>query len=324
VTTRRAALAAGLALAASRGAAAATGSYPERPVRLLVGYAPGGLTDTTARLVAEGIGRPLGQPVVVENRPGANSQLAAGLVAASPPDGHTLLMVIGAHAANATLYAGRTPYDPVNGFAPVSHVVSTPLVMAAGPGVRANTLAELLAEARARPGAIDFGSSGVGSAAHLTTADLMLRTGVRMNHVPYRGTQPALQDLLAGRIGAMIDTHSAFAPHFAAGTLKRIAVASAARPRFDPELPTFAEGGVPDFVASAWCLLLAPAGTPPAVLNRVSGAVSALLAEPAMRARLDGLGYEPVGSDPTAAAAFLRAEIERWGAVIRAANVQVE
>ncbi|MCK8787697.1 tripartite tricarboxylate transporter substrate binding protein [Roseomonas sp. NAR14] len=317
----------GTALAAGAGAMirpARAAEYPDRPIRLVVPYSPGGLTDTTARLTGEAIGAALGQTVVVENRPGSNSILGAGTVANSPPDGYTLVMVIGAHAANATLYAGRLPFDPIASFAPISHVVTTPLVLAGSRHIPPTTLRELLDYAKARPGQVNYGSSGVGSAAHLAMEDLMRRTGVQMEHVPYRGTQPALQDLLAGRLGCMFDVYSSFGPHLEANTIRGLGVASTERPPFARGIPTIIEGGVPDFEASAWCLLLAPARTPPAIVERLSAAVAGMRRDPAMVARLDGLGLTPVGSTPDEAARFLRAEIDRWGAVIRAAKVQVE
>jgi tripartite-type tricarboxylate transporter receptor subunit TctC len=298
--------------------------YPAKPIRIVVPYAPGGTTDIATRMVGEPLARALGQPVVVENKPGANSIVGAGAVAASPPDGYALAMVIGAHAANATLYAGRLPFDPVAGFAPVSHVVTAPLVLAGSARLPARTLGEFIAHAKARRGSINYGSSGVGAAAHLTMEDLKLRTGIDMVHVPYRGTQPALQDLIAGNIGALFDTYSTLKPQFDAGTIRPLGIASAKRAGFAPDIPTFAEAGVPDFVSSTWCMLLAPAGTPSPVVERLSAEVARIVRDPAMAARFEALGFEPVGGTPDEARAFLGSEIARWGAVIRAADVKVE
>jgi tripartite-type tricarboxylate transporter receptor subunit TctC len=298
--------------------------YPTKPIRIVVPYAPGGTTDIATRMVGEPLGRALGQPVVVDNKPGANSIVGAGAVATSPPDGYALAMVIGAHAANATLYAGRLPFDPVASFAPVSHVVTAPLVLASSGRLPVRTLGELITYAKTRPGAVNYGSSGVGAAAHLTMEDLKLRTGIDLVHVPYRGTQPALQDLIAGNIGALFDTYSTLKPQFDAGTIRPLGIASAQRAGFAPELPTFAEAGVPDFVSSTWCLLLAPAGTPGPVVERLSAEVARIVRDPAMAARFEALGFEPVGNAPDEARAFLGAEIARWGAVIRAADVKVE
>ncbi len=326
VSRRRATSLGALALGAAalpRGQARAA-DYPNKPLRVVVPYAPGGTTDIATRMVAEPLARALGQPVVVENKPGANSIVGAGAVATSPPDGHTLAMVIGAHAANATLYAGRLPFDPVAGFAPVSHAVTAPLVLAGSGRLPARTLREFIAQAKARSGVINYGSSGIGAAAHLTMEDLKLRTGIDLVHVPYRGTQPALQDLIAGNIGALFDTYSTLKPQFDAGTIRPLGIASARRAGFAPDLPTIAEAGVPDFVASTWCLLLAPAGTPGPVVERLSTEVARIVRDPAMGARFEALGFEPVGSTPEEARDFLQREIVRWGAVIRAADVKVE
>jgi tripartite-type tricarboxylate transporter receptor subunit TctC len=211
--------------------------YPTKPIRIVVPYAPGGTTDIATRMVGEPLGRALGQPVVVDNKPGANSIVGAGAVATSPPDGYAPAMVIGAHAANATLYAGRLPFDPVASFAPVSHVVTAPLVLASSGRLPVRTLGELIAHAKTRPGAVNYGSSGVGAAAHLTMEDLKLRTGIDLVHVPYRGTQPALQDLIAGNIGALFDTYSTLKPQFDAGTIRPLGIASAQRAASRPSSP---------------------------------------------------------------------------------------
>jgi tripartite-type tricarboxylate transporter receptor subunit TctC len=212
----------------------------------------------------------------------------------------------------------------VASFAPVSHAVTAPLVLAGSGRLPARTLREFIAQAKARSGVINYGSSGIGAAAHLTMEDLKLRTGIDVVHVPYRGTQPALQDLIAGNIGALFDTYSTLKPQFDAGTIRPLGVASAQRAGFAPDLPTIAEAGVPDFVASTWCMLLAPAGTPGPVVERLSTEVARIVRDPATAAKFEALGFEPVGSAPEEARAFLAAEIARWGAVIRAADVKVE
>lgn len=324
--TRRAALAATAALgcAICGPEPAWAENWPTRPIRIVVPYAPGGTTDIAARMVGEQLSQRLGQPVVIENKPGANSIIGAGSVASSPPDGYALVMVIGAQAANATLFTGRLPFDPVADFAPVSHVVSAPLILAGSTKLAARTLPEFLAEAKARPGQLNYGSSGIGAAAHLTMEDLQARTGMRLTHVPYRGTQPALQDLLAGNIAALFDTYSTLKPQFDAGTIRPLAIAAAVRASFAPNLPTFAEGGVPDFVSSTWCLLLAPARTAAPIVERLAAEIRDMVRQPAMATRLQDLGFEVVGSTPAEAGAFLKGEIDRWGRVIRAAGVTVE
>ena len=323
---RRKALALGIfAGGAAAAAARAQGvAYPARPVRMIVPYTPGGTTDIAARLVAEPLSKALGQPVVVENRPGANSIVGAAAAASSPPDGYTLVMVLPAHAANATLQAGKMPFDPVAGFAPVSLAVTAPLVLAGSKRVPARTLGEFLDYAKRNPGKMNYGSSGIGATAHLAMELLKLRTGVRMEHIPYRGTQPALQDLMAGNIGLLFDTYSTLKAQFDAETIVPLGIAAAERAAFAPGLPTIAEGGIDGFAASSWCMLLAPAGTPPGIVDRVCAEVGRIVRDPAMAVRLQDLGFVVEGRPPGPTGEFLRSEVERWGSVIRSANVTVE
>lgn len=321
---RRAALAlAGASIAPLPAARAQSGDFPNKPLRIIVPYTPGGTTDIATRLVAEPLAQALGQPVVVENRPGANSILGVGVAAASPPDGHTMVMVLPAHAANATLQAGRMPFDPL-ALTPVSLVVQAPLVLAGSRHVPAQNLREYLEHARARPGQVNYGSSGIGATAHLAMEDLQLRTGLRMVHVPYRGTQPALADLMAGHIGLMFDTYSTLKPQFEAGNIRPLGVATATRPSFAAEMPTIIEGGIPDFVVSSWCMLLAPPRTPQPILDRLSAEVGRIVREPAMTRRLQEIGFVVEGRNSAETGAFLRAEVTRWAGVIRSANVTVD
>jgi tripartite-type tricarboxylate transporter receptor subunit TctC len=313
-------LAAGLGLAATARAA----DYPTRPLRIIVPYTPGGTTDIAARLVAEPLAKVLGQPVIVENRPGANSIVGAAAAATSPPDGYTLVMVLPAHAANATLQAGKMPFDAIASFAPVSLVVSAPLVLAGSRQIPAQTLPDYLDYARKNPGKMNYGSSGIGATAHLAMELLKLHTGVQMEHIPYRGTQPALQDLMAGNIGLLFDTYSTLKPQFDAGTIRPLGIAARERAAFAPDLPTIIEGGLPDFAASSWCMLLAPAGTPPDITTRLSAEVASIVREPAMTTKLQDLGFVVEGRSPTETATFLQSEVARWGEVIRAAKVTVE
>ncbi|WP_149541055.1 tripartite tricarboxylate transporter substrate binding protein [Siccirubricoccus phaeus] len=323
--SRRALLAAGgLGAAALLPRRAAAAEYPTRPVRIIVPYTPGGTTDISTRLVADPLSKVLGQPVVVENRPGANSIVGAAAAAASAPDGHTLVMVLPAHAANATLQAGKMPFDAVAGFAPVSLVVTAPLVLAGSKAIEGRTLADYLDYARRNPGRVNYGSSGIGATAHLAMELLKIQTGLRMEHIPYRGTQPALQDLMSGNIGLMFDTYSTMKAQFEAGTIRPLGIAAAERAAFAPELPTVIEGGVPGLVASSWCMLLAPAGTPAPIVERVATEVGRIVREPGMTAKLQDLGFVVEGRPPGPTGEFLRAEVERWGEVIRRANITVE
>lgn len=321
--SRRAALAlgAGLPLIA-RGAAAQ--ELPARPMRIIVPYTPGGTTDIATRLVAEPLSRVIGQPVVVENRPGANSIVGAAAAASAAPDGTTLVMVLPAHAANATLQAGKMPFDALASFAPVSLVVQAPLVLAGSKHIPAEDFRGFVDYIRANPGKVNYGSSGIGATAHLAMEQLRLRTGLVMEHIPYRGTQPALQDLMAGNIGLMFDTYSTLKPQFEGGNVRPLGIATLTRPAFAPDLPTIVEGGLPDFAASSWCMLLAPARTPDAVTERIAREVHTIVHEPAMTRRLQDLGFVVEGRPPAATGEFLRAEVARWGEVIRSANVRVE
>jgi tripartite-type tricarboxylate transporter receptor subunit TctC len=320
--SRRTSLA--LGLLAGTAATARAADYPTRPVRIIVPYTPGGFTDLSARLVAEPLSRVLRQPVVVENRPGANSILGAGVAASSPPDGYTLVMVLPAHAANATLQAGKMPYDPVTSFTPISVIATSPLVLAGGKHLPARNWAEFLDHAKARPGALTYGSSGIGSTAHLAMELLQIRTGLRMVHAPYRGTQPALQDLMGGNIGALFDIDSALRPQFQAGNIVPLGIAAAERASFAPDLVTFAEHGIADFVVTTWTMLLATAGTPAEIVERISAEITKIVREPAMTARLAEMGLLAEGRTPAQTAGLLRSEVERWGTVIRTANITVD
>jgi tripartite-type tricarboxylate transporter receptor subunit TctC len=233
-------------------------------------------------------------------------------------------MVLPAHAANQTLQQGRLPFDAMTSFAPTSLVVLAPLVLAGSKQVPGTRLQDYLDYARTRPGGVNYGSSGIGATAHLAMEMLQQKTGLRMVHVPYRGTQPALQDLMSGQITLLFDTYSTLKPQFDAGTIRPLGVALAERASFAPDLPTVIEGGVPDLVASSWCMLLAPARTPQPIVDRVSAEVATIVRDPAMAQRLQDLGFIVQGRDPAATGAFLQSEIDRWGAVIRAANVTVD
>jgi len=300
-------------------------AFPSKSLRIIVPYTPGGTTDIATRLIAEPLGRALGQTIVVENRAGANSIVGAGAAASSPADGYTLVMVLPAHAANATLQAGKLPVDVIGSFSPVSLTVTSPLVAAGSKHVQATTLREYLDLARARPGQMNFGSSGIGATAHLAMEQLAIQSGVRMTHVPYRGTQPALQDLMAGNISIMFDTVSSFRAQFEAETIRPLAIATAEPSAFMPGLPTVGQAmGTAPFAASTWCMLLAPARTPQPIVDRLSAEVAKIVREPAMARRLGEIGFVVEGRTPEATGLFLREEVERWGNVIRTANITVD
>ena len=301
----------------------AAAQYPARPIKWIVPYTPGGITDSVTRMVTQKLQDALGQPVVVENKPGANSMVGADLVAKSAPDGYTFVTVIGAHAANATLYSGRMPFDAVKSFAPVSLVAIAPLILTVNNNFPAKDMKELIAYAKANPGKISFGSSGIGAAAHLTTELLMQTADIKMVHIPYKGTAPALQGLLSGDIQVLVDVPSSMMPHVRAGKVRALGMFSAKRVTGAAEVPTVAESGGPPIESSTWVLFLAPAGTSREVVNRVSSETARALG-PELRARFEQLGIEPVGGTPEQAAKFLEEEIAKWRTVITTAGVKAE
>ncbi|HET7160965.1 MAG TPA: tripartite tricarboxylate transporter substrate-binding protein, partial [Burkholderiales bacterium] len=242
------------------GTALAQSKYPTRPLRVIVPYTPGGITDVATRMVTQEISKSLGQNVIIDNRPGANSIVGVEIAAKAVPDGYTLASVIAAHAANQTLYP-KLPYDSIKSFAPVSLLVTAPLIVCVTNSLPVKTPKELVELARAKPGQLTFASSGVGAAAHLTTELLMLTTGIKMVHVPYKGTAPALLDLTGGQVTVMLDTPGSMVPHSKAGKIRAIGMASEKRVAVAPEIPTLIESGV-NVVGGTWVGILAPAGTP--------------------------------------------------------------
>jgi tripartite-type tricarboxylate transporter receptor subunit TctC len=309
---------------ASLGAVDAAAQYPARPIKWIVPYTPAGITDSVTRMVAQKLEAGLGQPIVIENKPGANSIVGADLVAHSAPDGYTALTVIAAHAANATLYAGKLPFDPVKSFTPVTLVGAAPLILVVNNDFPAKDMKELIAYARAHPGKVSYGSSGVGSAAHLTTELLNQTAGISMVHVPYKGTAPALTALLSGDIQVLVDVPITMLPHVRGAKARALGMFSAKRIGGAPEVPTVAEAGGPAIEGSTWVMFLAPAGTPREVVRRLAAETAKVLTAPELRARLDQMGIEPVGSTPEQAAKFLDDEIAKWARVITTANVKPE
>jgi len=312
------------ALAAVGVVHAQTGALPNKPIRWIVPYPPGGITDNSTRMVLQKVSEQTGATIVVENKPGANSILGADLGAKAPPDGGTFLTVIAAHAANATLYAGKLPFDTVKSFAPVSLVGIAPLVMTATNNLPVKDVKELIAYAKANPGKISFGSSGIGAAAHLTTELLKQTAGIDMVHVPYKGTAPAMQDLIGGQIQILVDTPSSLMPQVRGGKIKALGMFSAKRLPSAPEVPTLAEAGGPPIESSTWVLFLAPAGTPKDIVNKLSAEVAKAVNSPDIKSKFEALGIEPVGNSPDEAAKFLDDEIAKWAKVIQTAGVKAE
>ena len=297
-------------------------TFPTKSVRVIVPYPPGGITDVMTRTVALEMAREFGQSFVVDNRPGANSILGVDLLAKASADGYTLGTVIAAHAANQTLYP-KLPYDSIRSFEQVSLLGTAPLILCANNALAANSVKELVDLAKAKPGQLTFASSGIGAAAHLTAELLMTTTGIKMVHVPYKGTAPALQDLMGGQISLMMDTPSSLLPQVRAGKIKALGMASEKRVAIAPEVPTLLEGGVP-VVGGTWVGLLAPAGTPRAVVERLALAAGNAVRKPEINERFVQLGIDPVGSSAPEFTRFLRAEVAKWAKVIKDANVKID
>ncbi len=299
-------------------------AYPNKPIRWVVPYTPGGITDNVTRMVAQKLQDALGQPIVIDNKPGANSIIGADLVAKAPPDGYSIVTVIAAHAANATLYQGKLPFDPVKSFAPVSLAVVAPLILTTNNNFPAKDVRELIAYAKANPGKVNFGSSGIGAAAHLTTELLKQTAGIDMVHVPFKGTAPALQALLSGDIQMLVDVPSTLMPHVRGGKIKALAMFSGKRVPGAAEVPTMSEAGGPGLESSTWLLFLAPAGTPRDIVNRLSQETDKALKSADLAARFDQLGIFPGGGTPEQASRFLADEIAKWAKVITTAGVKAE
>jgi tripartite-type tricarboxylate transporter receptor subunit TctC len=298
-------------------------TYPARPIRIVVPYTPGGFTDVTTRIVAAELSKNLGQNIIIDNRPGANSIVGVEIVSKSTPDGHTLASVIPAHAANQTLYP-KLPYHSVNSFAPVSLAASAPLILCVTNALPAKSVKELVTLARSRPGKLAFASSGVGASAHLSMELLMMMTGISMVHVPYKGTAPALVDLTSGQVQVMFDVPSSMLPHVKAGRIRALAMASEKRYSAAPELPTISEAAVPGYASGSWVGFLAPAGTPREVVAKLGREIMGIVNRPDVRERFIQIGIEPVGNSPGEFTAFLKNEVTKWEKVIRTANVKVD
>jgi len=304
-------------------AAAQTAWTPARPVRIIVPLAPGGTADTIARLIADPLAAQLGQPVIIENRPGGTNTVGAVQVARAAPDGLTLLYAPPPVQILNPLMMRNMPYDAMADFAPLVALMRAPKLLVVRPDFPANSVAEFIAVARARPGAVTYASSGIGSSAHLAGALLAQMAGIEMLHVPYRGTAPGVQDLMAGRVDMTLDTAAALLPLVREGRLKALAVSTRDRAQAAPDLPTIA-ATLPGFHDASFNYLLAPARTPPEIIAALNAAVNRVLAQPAVRDRFAALGAEPVGGTPQELAAMVLEEIERWRGVIQAQGITIE
>jgi tripartite-type tricarboxylate transporter receptor subunit TctC len=299
--------------------------YPARPVRVLVGFAPGGPNDIIARAYGARLAEDLGQPFVVENRTGAAGNLAAEAVARAAPDGYTLMLgSTGTNAVNPALYAGL-PFDPVRDLAPVSIVATSPSALAVHPGVAARSVQELIALARAQPGKLTYASAGSGSSQHLSAELFKQAVGVDIVHVPYKGAAPGITDLLAGQVDMSFAPVANVVPYAKTGKLRLLGVTSAARSSFTPDTPTIAESGVPGFEVVTWYAMFATAGTPPAIVERLNVGLRKISQNPQLREQLANLGIDAAASaSPAEARAYRDAEVEKWGKLVRALGVKAE
>lgn len=320
--SRRALLGAAAAVAAT-GPSWAQQGWPNKPIRIIVPYTAGGFTDQMARLLQVGLQKALGQPIVIDNKPGANSIIGVDAVAKAAPDGTTFGVVIPAFAANTTLYP-KLPYQPQRDLVGVSLLGVSPLVAAVSMNAPFKTTQELLAYARANPGKVSFGSSGAGSSAHLTTELLKLLTKTDMVHVPYKGAAPALADLMGGQIPLFLDPPPNLIQPAKAGKIRLIGVASDKRLEALPEVPTFVEQGIPGLLGSTWAAMIAPAGVPREIIQRMSAEVGRIIRTEETRARLDQMGTTPDGGSPEECDRFIAAETAKWGKVIKEAKVTLE
>jgi tripartite-type tricarboxylate transporter receptor subunit TctC len=312
-----------LALALALPLHAAAQAWPSKPVKLVVPYPPGGPTDIVARVVAERLQAQTGQPFVVDNRPGAGGNLGADAVAKAAPDGYTLLVATTAHAINKSLFKSLN-YDVQRDFGPVSLLTQGPLVLVVHPDFPARSVSELIAMARAKPKSVSFASSGNGQSTHLAAELFASMAGAPMTHVPYKGSAPALNDLIAGQVPLMFDTMLSAMPHVKGGKLRALAITGEKRSAAAPDLPTIAESGLPGYQAYAWNGLLAPAGTPPAVLARLSEELKTALAQPAVQEKFAAQGFATAWTSPAEAAGFLKAEVEKWGRTVQQSGAKVE
>jgi tripartite-type tricarboxylate transporter receptor subunit TctC len=302
--------------------AALAQSYPSRPVRIVIPLSPGGTTDVPGRLVALKLSEAVGQNFFIENRTGAGGTIGADYVAKSKPDGYTLLMTATPHVITGNLYK-NLPYHTLNDFAPVIRVASGPYVLTVHPSLGVNSVRELIDLAKASPGKIDYASSGNGSAQHLVGALFTYMAGVQMTHVPYKGSGPAQNDLVAGMVKVGFPGTPIVIPHVKAGRLKALGVTTAQRSPQMPDVPTIAEAGVPGYEALVWVGLLAPAGTPVDIVNKLNGEVGKILRNPQVQQQLSASGVDATPTTPEEFGTYLQSEFEKWGKVVRDSGATV-
>ena len=305
--------------------AALAQGYPTKPVRVVVPYPPGGVGDTTMRAIAQQLSESLGQPFVIDNKPGASQMIGADAVAKAAPDGYTLFLGSVTSLAINISSQKKMPYDPVKDFAPVSMLYFSPMYLVVNPAVPAQSVKELVGLAKAQPGKLSFASIGQGGSIHLAGEMFKSMAGVDITHIPYKGSAPALTDIIAGQVNLMFDAGVSALPQVRAGKLRALAITTAKRVDSTPDLPTVAEaGGLPQYEATLWFGLVAPAATPRDIVNRLSQELAKILRQPALQARFTNLGVEFSASSPDEFATYIRTETVKWGKVFRDAKVEQE
>lgn len=298
-------------------------AWPTKPIKIVVGYSAGGATDVLTRLVSVSMGNTLGQSIIVENRPGANSNVGAEIVAHSAPDGYTLYAFSIANTINATLYP-KLSYDPIKDFEPVGMIAKIPNILVVNPGIPVKTVAEYVRYAKDSKDGVTFASSGSGSSIHLSGEMFKMQSKIQMLHIPYKGSAPAVTDLLGGQVESMFDNAPSALPHIQSGKLRPIAVTSAQRSPYLPDVPTIAESGYPGFDVQSWFAIVAPAGTPKPIIKQLNGALNKALNSPEVKQRLQELAATPEPGTPEKMAAFEAAEVKRWREVVKASGAKAE
>jgi tripartite-type tricarboxylate transporter receptor subunit TctC len=296
-------------------------AYPVKPIRFVIPFSPGGAADVPARMIGQELAKTLGQQVITDNRPGAGGGIGAEAVAKSPPDGHTLLMISNTHTISASLYK-KLNYDILKDLAPVMQIAAAPNVLVVHPSIPARDVKQLVALAKSRPGAIDYASSGNGSAQHLFAALFASMAGIKMNHVPYKGSAQATTDLIAGHIQVSVPGINNVLPHVKAGRLRALGVTSTYRSAEMPEVPTIAEAGVPGYEAVLWLGIVVPAGTPRDIIVRLNREITGALSQPEMRDGFARIGTDVVATDPVKFSELIRSEVAKWAKVVKETGVQ--
>ncbi len=314
----------GLLCSFAAGGAFAQAQYPFKPLRIVVGFPPGGNSDFVARAVGRGLGDLWSQQVLIDNRPGAGGNIAAEIVAKSPADGHTLLLGVFAHAVNPSLYAGKLPFDALKDFTPVILCASSANILVVHPSLPVKTVKELIALAKARPGAIAYASAGNGTASHLAGELLKMQTGIDIVHVPYRGTGLAHTDLMGGRVTMFFAAMAGTLSNVQAGRLRALGVTTVKRWPGATNVPTMIEAGVPEFEVNSWSGLLVPAGTPKEIVDRLNVEVARILRSPDTRERLYSFGAEPIDNTPEQFATYINAEFVKWAKVVKSAGLKAD